>query len=358
MYKRSIILLQDKNLSHIIRTVMEGHGKEYEKQLLCLFDFDSLRNTVKNSSSTSEFRKNLGEFITNCGYPFIIITDYRMDLGLPQEHDNDKLTFFRSLLISFSFLALKENFKNKIVNILLLVKEEDITGIEQSIKEPVLFFKSIKNNDERTYNIIKPFVEDSEYCKKIFNIYMLEYPSVSGVHDFMRRFEEIIKTVERNIIAYNNKDSLVSEKDKFFTKSNNLPASAILRPNKDKIIINGEIRNLNESESNRFVERVLYLEGSLTSEVLNSVFKNIEKTLENIGKIRPLRKGEQIIIHISDSSVIDDTFATKMGIYISNTIGRQYNILMEIEDKNLEKIKNSPAFIAIKGLINNNRLSA
>jgi hypothetical protein len=351
MYKRSIVLLQDQQHAHIVRTVLDDRKKEYERDLRLLSDFESVRSDVRTNRSTAGLRKHLGEFIAKYGYPFLLVTDYRPDLGLPPEQDPDRLALFRALLVSFALLASNGPHKHKTLNIICLASPEDTDQLESAVTDPALCFELLRLRDERTQQILKPYLDDPELFRRVFNVRVLPYPAGAAVHDGIRKLGEIVTAIEQRLLSGSAAPAAGTAAAEGLIKKNLAPASAVFRATPEKIVVNGEVRTITPAEQSRWVEAVLYIEGGLTSEHLPKVQQNILLTLAAVPKVRPMKKDAALILFIPDTSVIDESFAMKFGMFVSNTLARQSKVALRLEKVNLEKVTKSAGFIAIRELI-------
>lgn len=345
MYTTSIVLLQDKNHSHIVTSVLDQLGKPWDTAFPLLSDFDALRADIRANRSTAGLRRQLGDFISRNGYPFLVVMDLRADLGLPPAQDPERNTLLRAVLLSFALLSSHGPHKGRSLHLVCLAETAEAASLQHVPMDPRTLLEPLRSADERIMAILKPYLDNADLARRTFHIHVLPYPQGGDLHNTIRKLQQVICGVDRMIQDGHHTLPTAS--------SGPLnPASAVFRATPERLVIDGRIREATPEERRRLVESVLYLLGGLTEPLLPRVFQNIASTLAAIPKVRPLRKDAPLVLYIPDDSVVDDAFPLRFGPYLSNTLGRQYRIALRIEKTNLERLSRTPGFIALRDLVN------
>ncbi|MGQ9616240.1 MAG: hypothetical protein ACUVWJ_07530 [Spirochaetota bacterium] len=355
MYSKSILLIEDKRFAHYIRQTLNNAKKEVDDSYPLLNDIETLRGDLLLNRNTRNFRASLAQFIKYNGFPFLFIIDYTVDLGLRKDEDPDKHKLMRTVLIAYIILASAKGYSNAVANIVFLISKKETPMIESFIKNPVLLMNQIKTRDERVNALINTFFSDIERVKNFFNISYLYQPGNSDFYTEIERLNKIIEETKNRIEAIDKiKEERKQIKDDKTTAMNPEdlePADVICRATMDKLLINGELREITEEEKKLYQEKTIVLNGPLTVRTMHIVKDRILATFNAMAKIHPFKKDERLFIEIPDSSAIDGSVASSLGTFLTNTLSRYRGISLNIGDENLEKLKNSRAYFAIEDFV-------
>jgi hypothetical protein len=347
MYKKSIVILKDSQLDHVVRSVMENRKKEFEKELSLLCRFEEVRKDVRQTRGTANIRKHLSQFIMKNGFPFLTVLDFRADLGLPESEDPDRQKFFRSFLLSFSLLGASANFASKTANLVCFADKADRDRLIHCLADPTLLFQDLPANDDKTRQVVELFKADKEKACRFFNVNVLLYPENGNFNERIREFEEIITLAEKRLTQQAGGHSAAIE---LITR--NLPAAQVIcRANEEKVIVNGEVRSLTADEKARYAENAFYFEGAILEHTLETVKQRILQTFSVLPKVKPMKKEAALTLHVSDNCAVDGSFPMSMGIFLTNTIGRHHKLVLNLGKVNLEKLKSVAGYFAIKDLV-------
>lgn len=355
MYSKSILLIEDKRFAHYIRQTLNNAKKEVDDSYPLLNDIETLRGDLLLNRNTRNFRASLAQFIKYNGFPFLFIIDYTVDLGLKKDEDPDKHKLMRTVLIAYTILASAKGYSNAVANIVFLISKKETPMIESFIKNPVLLMNQIKTRDERVNALINTFFSDIERVKNFFNISCLYQPGNSDFYTEIERLNKIIEETKNRIEAIDKiKEERKQIKDDKTTAMNPEdlePADVICRATMDKLLINGELREITEEEKKLYQEKTIVLNGPLTVRTMHIVKERILATFNAMAKIHPFKKDERLFIEIPDSSAVDGSVASSLGTFLANTLSRYRGISLNIGHENLEKLKNSKAYFAIEDFV-------
>ncbi|GEM_PF-2047459 len=349
MYKKSIILLKNRPVAQIIKGFLTTRKKELENESTLLNDFDEVKKDIHSNKNTVNLRKHFGNFIMKNGMPYLMVMDYRADLGLPQEIDPDQLKIFNTFLISFCILAHTPSHEKQTINLILLLDPNETKFKEEAIKNPALLFEGLKTHDERANIFINNIAKNPEKAKQFINLHTLTYQEGQNIHAELKKLETLIATIDSRLSKI-KQDNMQKNASKILTE-NLEPARIICRPTGEKIVCNGEIKDITEEEKTKYFGSYVNVEGAVTQSTAPVVQKRIIDTINSVSRIKPITKDSKLVFLIPDSSVIDSSFATSMGIFFTNLKTKYPGVMIDLGEVNLEKVKTSPGLIVVKGLL-------
>jgi hypothetical protein len=356
MYSKSILLIQDKRFAHYIRQTLNNAKKEVDDSYPLLNDIEALRGDLLLNRNTRNFRASLAQFIKYNGFPFLLIIDYMVDLGLSRDEDPDRRKLMRTVLIAYTILASAKGYSNALANIVFLISKKETPLIEAFIKNPALLVSQIKTQDERVNALINTFFSDRKRVKDFFHISYLYNPGNSDYYTEIERLNKIIEETKQRIEYIDKKkeeEKKQATEDKITAMNTQElePADVICRATTDKILINGELREITEEEKKLYQEKMIVLKGPLTVRTMHVVKERILATFNAMAKIHPFKKDERLFINIPDTSSVDGSVASSLGTFLANTLSRYNGISLNIGHENLEKLKNSKAYFAIEDFV-------
>lgn len=352
MYKRAILILQDRRFSHYIKSMMQGKKKEIERSLPLLSDFHSIKNEIVKNRNTINIRGQFGFFIKKHGFPYMIIMDYTADLGLPEDEDPDKRKLLRAFLISLVILAYGKGFDNATANIVFVVKKATSHQVSQYSKNPSILLEQIKTKDKRINTFLDSFAQSSEKTRKFFNISYIFQPEDGNYIRELARLEKIMHeadhALERKRETPLKKGREDQRQQTEMLTHDTEPASVICRASLEKIAVNGKVRQISPEEKSKYLEKCISLEGAITVKTMNTVKDRIEATFAAMQKMNPFKKNEKILFHVPDTSLIDGSFASSMSSFFSNELSQYTGISISLDKTNCDRLKNSKGYFLIK----------
>jgi hypothetical protein len=278
-----------------------------------------------------------------------MVLDYKANLDLPPEIDPDQQKIFNTFLISFSILAHTPTHEKKTINLVLLLDPGETCFQPDCVKEPSLLFQGLKTHDERANAFINNIARNSAKAKQFINIHTLTYQEGQNLIAELKKLENIISNIDSALNRL--KQERIKEESAKAITENLEPARIICRPTGEKIICNGEIRDITEEEKTKYFGSYISVEGAITQSTAQIVQKRIADTIAAMARLKPINKESKLVFLIPDSSHIDSTFATSMGIFLTNLKSKYPGVTIDMGEINLEKVKSSPGLIAIKGLL-------
>lgn len=349
MYKKSILLVQNKRLEKFIKQLLHRKEKDLETSLPLLSDINALKNELQRNKNTINLRGEFGYFVKEHGLPFIMIIDYQVDFGLSIFEDPDKRKLVRTFLLSFTLLANAKGFQNASANIVFVINKNQASTMSQFSKYPSFLLEQIRTKDDRVNKIIDSFSADRNKVKSFFKISYIFKPEEGKYAAELERLEKIIDIYDK--IADEKLKMMVDKPKTEMVSEDMEPANVICRAAMEKLIINGELGPLSADAKDQYIEKNIHIEGAVTTKTLTVVKDRLLSTFQSMVKINPFKKNEKIFINIPDTSVIDGSFASIMGSFLSSALSEYKGISINMGKENSGKLKNSDGYIAIKDYV-------
>jgi len=349
MYKKTLVITQDKRLEQFIKFLLKSKKKEVETSFPLLSDIATIQNDLQKNKNTLNIRGEFGYFIKNFGFPYMVIMDYEVDFGLPAEIDPDKRKLLRTFLIAFTILANGKGFNQAIANLTLIVDKKAFRSVSQFSKNPILLLEQIKTKEHRVNRMIDNFIQNPERVKNFFHISSIFKPQEGKYNQEIERLEKILDETD-TLLSRKKREK--EEKDLIEMITDEIePANVLCRPTPQKVVVNGEIRDATDEEIEMYPEKVIFVIGGLTVKTMNEVKDRILNTIKATGRLNPIKKDEKLTISIPDTSLIDGSFASSMGSFLTKELSPYSDISINVEEKNAEKLKRSKGYFAIRDFI-------
>jgi hypothetical protein len=342
---------------------MYNRKKEIETNLHLLSKIEVIKNDIWRNKNTSNVRRDFGYFVIENGLPYMMILDYLIDFGLPKKDDPDKRKLVRTFLLAYTILAVTKGFDGGSANVVFIIDIGFTQAVSEFINNPSQLLKQLRTRDDRINSIIDTFTNDSERVKNFFRIAYIYRPDDKNYAQEIKKLEKIMdlfdqvltskpdRKIKKSEPGVEKPEVQVIKPDVPIIKDNLEPADVVCRAVKEKIIVNGKLRQITDQEKRRYIEKNIHLNGALTTVTLPTVQERILTTFMAMNSINPIKKDEKIFIFVSDTSLIDGSFAGSMGTFLTKTLSGYEGISLDIGIQNNEKIKKSTGYVAIKEFI-------
>ncbi len=349
MYTKSIVLIEDRRLEQFTKQLLQRKKKAVETTIPLLTKVSAIKEDIQKNKNTVNLRGEFGHFVKENGLPFLMIMDYHVDFGLSLQEDPDKRKLVRTFLLAFTLLANAKGHGDASANIVFVVDKNMASTISQFSKYPSFLLEQIRTMDDRVNSIIDSFAADRNKVKSFFKITYIFNPEEGKYAPEIERLDNIVDTFDK-IVAAKLKAIKTKTTTEMITDTLK-PAEVICRATLEKIIRNGKLDQVREEAKKRYIEKNIHLEGAITTKTLPEVTKRLLATFQAMSKVNPFKKDEKIFINIPDSSVIDGSFASVMGAFLTKSLAGFKGISLNMGKTNSEKVKNSEGYIAIKDYI-------
>jgi hypothetical protein len=354
MYEKSIILTRDKRLEHFIKNLLRNKKKSFETTLPLLTDMEAIREDIQKIGTTQNVRREFGFFIKGNGFPYMFVMDYQADFSLPFQNDPDKRKLVRTFMLAYALLAHGKGFESAVSNIVFIIEKESFPDVSRFVTNPASLLEQIRTRDDRINAIIDSFVKNREKANDFYRLSYIFKPLNGKYSTEIDRLEEISETFNQNIASRKTEEALERPQEKRATEmieEDVEPADIICRATLEKVIVNGEVRDIRADEKNSYLEKNIHIIGAATQRTLPTVKERIIDTFNLMAKLNPFKKDERIFIKIPDSSKVDGAFAISMGSFLAKELAEYEGISLEVGSSILEKLKNSEGYFAVEDFI-------
>lgn len=351
MYMKSIILTQNKRYDRIIRKYVNDRGREVLTELPLLSDIEAIKADIATNRTTVSIRGEFGHFVKTYGLPYMLMIDYLMDLDLTPDEDPDNRKLMRTFLLAYTILAKAKGYGEGTANIVFIIDKKFSSAICEYAKHPLFLLDQIRTRDDKINAMIDSFASEEEKVKKYFRISYIHQLNTGQYSEELDRLGKIMDGYDRIVSSRQNQDTKVQTE---MLHEDAGTAEVICRATVEKIIVDGELRQISEEEKEKFLEKDIHLSGALTQITMPAVLDHILTTFTSMAKINPFKKTEKILIHVPDRTLIDGSFASSLGLFLANALSEYTGISINIGRNNLLKAKGSSGFFAIKDFIYKN----
>lgn len=346
MYDKTILLTRDKRLEQSIKLLLQTRKKAVEKESPLLSNLEAVEQDLQQFNNTLHLRGEFGSFVKSFGFPFMIIMDYIIDFGLPEQADPDRKKLLRTFLIAFTILANGKGYDLAKANFVLIIDRKLEADIAELAKDPAVFLNRLQTQDGRVNAMLESFAREPGRVNGLYSIRYIFRPEDGNYKKEIDSLDRIIDEAESGI-KDEEREKRISGVTAMITDDLD-PASVVCRATQDRIVINGKPREISDEERKQFQEKSINLIGAITSKTVKTVCDRILDTFTAMSRINPFKKDEKIFINIPDSSVLDGCFASSMGSFLNGELGAYTGISVNIGKGNCLRVRQLPGFIVIR----------
>ncbi len=190
--KRALLITDNSaHVSHA-RSVLGRHNIIIATEYESLSSINVIRKSFKDTRNTVFIRKSFSRMVNDWGPPFLIILDYRIDLGPESIHDADHRKLLRTFFISLVIMMKRNELDKSLVNIILLTDKTDFAEALNFQKNPVTILDILMSDNEDINNLISGIKKDPGDFNKTFKIIAL--PDSSFENTFEKAILALTKT--------------------------------------------------------------------------------------------------------------------------------------------------------------------
>lgn len=314
-----ILITENKDLLPLFKTFAEENRLTIPEPVNNLTPVQYIQEKSRHNGNLSWIRKDILDYIKNRGYPLIMITDFRINSGLPD--DNEGLRVLRTIILSYLLITHSESFRDVICNLFILTEPSDYLRLDNEVKDPKLILGNIKTGDSKVNQLIERLRTDAGLFNRNFNIF------ISNTGNGELKIKSELNTFFNMIKAREKLRSKLKKPEKPLSPENSsaVPADVIFRMD-NGYYLNGQFfercdycRAVNSEE--------IYIIGNFTSFTRVEVIERLLKLIKS-GPTRDysFRKNPDIIIHIPDESIIDVTIPVTLAQLISKELNDFRNL--------------------------------
>jgi hypothetical protein len=348
VYTKTILLTEDRAFERAIKQLFLRRKVEVSQEMPLLSDIETVYSEISRNRSTVNIRGEFGFFIKTYGLPYLLILDYMCNFGRDPAVVSDKQALVRALLFVLTVVAQSSECSGGTANVVFIVEKKYEKALQQVAKNPLFLLDQIRRGDDRCVRMIDSFAADENRVKNYFRIsYLLQRENARYLEE-VKKLERLMDGYDRLIAAQQGPEGPQGME---MIRDSRDPADVLCRATLDRIMVNGVLRDTTEEEREKYEEKDVHLVGSLTESTMPTVLERVLTTFNEMAHINPFKKDGPVAIRVPDASLVDGSFASSLGIFLSNALSEYRGIRIYLGKKNLEKVRKSPGFIALQGFI-------
>ncbi|MCP4131551.1 MAG: hypothetical protein GY754_11285 [bacterium] len=342
---KMILITRHDNLVIPIQEALDQHELSIAIGYPNLSSIEAIQESIQAGKNTTFIRTELLRFMKENGFPHIIALDYRIDSGLGNELDPDKMKVLRTFLISYIILSRGKGFEKLIGNFLILASGSDVEAVKNFELNPERILDILATKDKIVNSFILELKNNIGQFKKLFFINTINTGLDSGkVTSIVANFAQGIKVREN--LRNRKKEVPKLERDEY------KPGKVLCRFGEDKIYIAGEHISPVPEEYSSLMNNEFYIHGNWTNKTLLDVSKQLSKAITGgLGGIKKFKPGERITINLGEECTVDQSTAVSMAQLLARELSIYTDIEIIVEEENLVILQEASGFNMIRKVV-------
>lgn len=354
--KKCIIITESANLLRHFKSSLHQHDFELEKNDL-LHNLKVIQKSIQTIGNTSQIRAEFAGFIKKNGFPAMLALDFSI---AKNSKGFEKRKLLRTFLISLTVVLSGKDVSAHKNSIVLIGDEDDEELMKKIQKRPVIFFKSIKTDNETINSILAKFSSQEDLVNKYYYFDYLINPKNGVIQGQIHKIYDLITIASRNIaISYGTNSSKAQNSPSLSTQEKEL--SIIYRISDTEVIHSENMAKESSEEINTLYENynngILYVEGDwlainqmdVSQRILNFV---TEKILPRYSNAKD-KESFALTINLSDKCRLEKEVLPSILQLIEKELNPLGKITLEISAGNRKKISGAAGFQLIESYLNN-----
>ena len=340
--RKAILISENKEKSELISKILEDNRIEIETRFPFLHTLPSIVENYTKTGNTTFLRTALVKFIGEVGFPYVIILDYRINLGNSNPDDLMSKKLFRTILISYIILSRGKGFERLKGNFLIFGNSSDIEEINSFEDDPLNALNILKTNNDIVNSFITELKKNPIVYKRLFFIKGINLETTS---------EEIAETTNKFLSGIADRQklaSIIESKMKSGIQKSEQKAALIVFKDDSNIFVDGNKLTDDTEKYNDLDIGVLHVIGHWTSrtqlEVREKLVSIIKKGFEKV-EFSPFDK---IKINILGNCTIDGSTANSLGQILFKELIDYKHIRINVSDENRSIFINSTGYSIIE----------
>ncbi|HRX16412.1 MAG TPA: hypothetical protein P5123_08865 [Spirochaetota bacterium] len=341
--RKALLFSSDRRVEMQLRKSLSFISIELEKNIPNLSSLNTIKTVAKSLKGTGFMRAELFNFIQTTGFPYLVIMDFRLDLGLDTQNDPGNLKLLKTFLISYIIFSMGRGFDKLHLNLLLIYNQDDTASAEELSEKPERLLSLLHTKNDEVNALISRMKNDNTLFKKIFSI---RFVARQGIENSL---DETIKTFNSSITARNNLTNERVKKSLGAVQKGEKNAADVYYLCGQNCYQNGTVCSDVPTRYQIASPGSLYVEGYWISTTTREVADRIIKSVATALKAKGIQKGEDLVIHLQEKCIIDGTTATALTGLIIQHLQKLYNgVSVKVSRFNEPILKNSQGFSMIK----------
>ncbi len=348
--KRALLITDNSAHASHARSVLGKHNIINATEYESLSSLNVIRKSFKDTRNTVFIRKSFSRMVNDWGPPFLIILDYRIDLGPESIHDSDHRKLLRTFFISLVIMMKKGELKNARINFILLTDKMDFAEMMNFQKNPVAILDILQSDNQEINNLIAGIRQDPAEFNRIFSIIAL--PNIAFDSSFEKAIIALIKENDTSLPAEQQvaADGATSPKPAKKTEPAEPPvAHIVFRINDTLAYVDGTKVPTKDTPALRSLAiGQFYVLGRWENKNQAEVAKSFgEYITKGIGEKR-FHQNDEIVINLSDHCTIDATVIASLVMLFTKQLSMYNTRSIVVSYKNADILEKGSGFILIK----------
>jgi hypothetical protein len=352
--KKTAVLITDRtaHASHA-RSVLGKHGITIITEYDSLYSTAVIRKSLKDTGNTIFIRKSFSRMVHDWGPPFLIILDYRLNLGASSINDSDNRKLLRTFFISLVIMMKKNELDKAKVNFILLTDNTDFNEALNFQKNPVAMLDILKSDNEEINNLICGIGKDPVEFNRIFRIIALPDSA------FENTFEKAIIALtgkkdaaagpERPLPEAVKETPKMPKEEKKADNDNPPVAHVVYRIDDSLAYIDGAKATLMDKPSlGSLVPGEFYVLGRWEYRNQADVARILGECITNGMGGKRFHKNDEIIINLNDHCTIDATVIASLVMLLTKQLSAFNTKKIIVSYKNADILEKGSGYILIK----------
>ncbi len=338
--KYAVVLTASSRFDMAVKSSLNKLGIKPVTDIPNLSALSTISRVLQTTRNTAFIRAELYKFIQEKGYPFIVVLDMRLDVGLDKSNDPDNMKILRAFLISYLIFSMGRGFDKLHLNLMLLYDEADTEIAGMLAKKPDSILSVLYTRNEQVNELIEKMKKDTSIFYKYFT---LKFVAKSDIHntisDEMSAFKLAIEG--KNKI----RDRAVKKKLSSVSNDENDPAHVYFQADaqlyKDGQAVDDEF-DLEIDEGTAVVI------GHWTAHTTKQVSTRLKASISQALKDKRFKADQPLRIHLPEKCIIDGSIASVLAGIVVTDLAKLTDKKVIVSRFNQATLKESQGFNMIK----------
>ncbi len=351
--KRALLLIETSACLSHARSILGKYKIAITTEYDSLNSITVIKKSFIDTRNTVFIRKSFMRMVNDWGPPFLIILDYRINLGPDSIHDADHRKLLRTFFISLIIMMKKGVLEGARVNFILLTDKADFAEALNFQKNPVTILDILKSDNEEVNNLITGIRNDPAEFNSIFRIIALPGSAFEASFEkavmALTQREEPKKAELIQEVRAERPSTVSAEKKEPVTAP---VAHIAFRVDASTAYLDGvQVRVEDNASLRSMTGGQFYVCGRWEYKNQAEVARLLGEYVTNGIGGRRFHKDDEIVINLSDHCTIDATVIASLVMLFTKQLSVFNNKSIVVSYDNAAILENGSGYIIIKKYI-------
>jgi hypothetical protein len=339
--KNAIVLTSSNRLDLAIKSALNSISIKPVTDIPNLSALSTIARVLQSTKNTAFIRAELFKYIQEKGYPFLVVLDLRLDLGLEKADDPDNMKIFRAFLISYLIFSMGRGFDKLHLNLLMLYDDQDAGIAEMLAGKPERILSVLYTRNEQVNELIAKMKKDTTLFYHIFSIKFM--PKTDVLRNISEELASFKTTIEGKIKI---REKALKMKLASVSNDQKEPANVFFRAN-GQLYFNGNVVDNEQSELDLSDGDVVVI-GHWTSRTMKEVSSRLKKSISQAMKDKNFTQEELLNIHLPEKCIIDGSIASVLAGIVNTDLQKFAQKKVHVSKFNKATLEQSQGFKMVK----------